>query len=134
MSELGYGSPKEIPTIFNLGSDKIISYLTGSYVDNRKKKSIIKDFFNIFNYSTRSFLVAFADDSMVIGELDRGNIADEHTILSYSEIKNFNYYTKSGNLEIITNKNSRYSIKVSKQELHHSMKNINANLELKYLD
>lgn len=132
MSELGYGSPKEIPTIFNLGSDKIITYLTGSYVDNKKKS--IKDFFNIFNYSTRSFLVAFADDSMVIGELDRGNIADKHIVLSYSEIKDFNYYTKSGNLEIITNKNSRYSIKVSKHDLHSSMKNINGNLELKYLD
>ncbi|MGL4654784.1 MAG: hypothetical protein ACRCWM_02695 [Sarcina sp.] len=134
MSELGYGSPQEIPSIFNLGSEKIISYLTGSYVESQKKKSLIKEFFNIFNYSTRSFLVAFADDSMVIGELDRGNIADEHVILPYHEIKNFNYYTKSGNLEIITDKNSRYSIKVSKHELHHSMKNINGNLELKYLD
>ncbi|WP_297519593.1 hypothetical protein [uncultured Clostridium sp.] len=133
MSELGYGSPKEIPSIFNLGSKKIISYLTGAYVENHKKKSILKDLFNIFNYSTRSFLVAFADDSMVIGELDRGNIADEHVILSYNEIEKFNYYTKSGNLEIITDKNSRYSIKVSKHELHHSMKNINNKLELKYL-
>ncbi|MGL4451769.1 MAG: hypothetical protein ACRCTZ_11315 [Sarcina sp.] len=103
-------------------------------MENPKKKSIIKDFFNIFNYSTRSFLVAFADDSMVIGELDRGNIADEHIILPYHKIKSFNYYTKSGNLEIITDKSFRYSIKVSKYELHQSMKNINGNLELKYLD
>ncbi|MGL4762998.1 MAG: hypothetical protein ACRCWG_16370 [Sarcina sp.] len=134
MSELGYGSQSEIPSIFNLESGKMISYLTGSYVKKHKKKSVIRDFFNIFNYSTRSFLVAFADDSMVIGELDRGNIADEHVVLSYNEVKNFNYYTKSSNLEIITDKNSRYSIKVSKHELHHSMKNLSNNLELKYLD
>lgn len=135
MSELGYGSPKEIPSVLAFGgNNKIISYLVGSYVDHKKTKSFLYDLLSVFNYSSKDFVVAFTDDNIVIGELNRGNSSSNNTILSYDEIRDFNYYKKSGDLEIITDKNSRYVIKVSKSELNQSLKNLDKNLEVKYLE
>ena len=133
MSELGYGSTAEVPSGLSIKNDKIISYLMGSYVDNTKKKSFIGNIFNMFNQG-KSYLVAFMDDNMVIGELEKGNASNDDTTVLYSEVKSFNYYNQSGSLEIITDKNSRYLIKVSKYELGDSIKHLNGNLEVKYLD
>lgn len=135
MSELGYGSPKEIPSVFqNQGNSRIVSYLIGSFVDHRKTKSFLYDFISRFNYSPKNFLVAFTDENIVIGELNKGNNADDSISISYDEIKSFIYYNKSGDLEIITDTNSKYVIKVSKHELNDSLKNLDRHLELKYLD
>lgn len=135
MSELGYGSPKEIPSVLTFGgSNKIISYLVGSYVDHQKTKSFLYDLLNVFNYSSKDFVVAFTDDNIVIGELNRGNSSANNISLSYDEIKDFKYYKKSGDLEIVTDKNSRYVIKVAKSELNQSLKDLDKNLEVKYLE
>ncbi|WP_297438822.1 hypothetical protein [uncultured Clostridium sp.] len=133
MSELGYGSTAEVPSGLSIKNDKIISYLMGSYVDNTKKKSFIGNIFNMFNQG-KSYLVAFMDDNMVIGELEKGNASNDDTTVLYSEVKSFNYYNQSGSLEIITDKNFRYLIKVSKHELCDTMKHLNGNLAVKYLN
>lgn len=134
MSELGYGSPKDKPLPLSIMNKEIISYFMGSYVESKKRKTFIGNFINIFNYNVKNFLVAFTDENIVVGKLDRGNISKHDIVLPYSEIESFGYYNKSGNLEIVTDKNARYLIKVSKYELIHSMKHITDSLELKYLD
>lgn len=133
MSELGYGSPKENPLPLRT-NNQIVSYLMGSYASSTKRKTFIGNIMDMFTSKAKSFLVAFTDENIVIGKLEKGNISSNENIVSYKQINAFNYYNKSGNLEIVTDKNQRYLIKVSKYELSHTMKHIDKSLDLKYLD
>ncbi|MGL4991688.1 MAG: hypothetical protein ACRC57_11105 [Sarcina sp.] len=132
MSELGYGSENDpLPASIN---DEIVTYLTGSCAKRKNSKTFIGNFINVFRSRVRNFVIAFTDKNIVIGELNKGNISQNEKILPYNNVVAFNYYNKSGNLEILTMEDERYLLKVSKYELTHNIKHLNQSLVLKYFD
>ncbi|MGL4739326.1 MAG: hypothetical protein ACRC41_00765 [Sarcina sp.] len=135
MSEPGYGSSIEISNLLGGNNKKILSYLVGSSSNESNiRGNMISNFLNKFKLSAKNLLVAFTDESILLSELERGNSLDRNSILSYKQIKKFNYYTKSSNLEIITDTNNKYFIKVSRYDLEQSIKCLSKVFQLKYID
>ncbi|WP_055070313.1 hypothetical protein [Clostridium massiliamazoniense] len=127
MSEPIYETPNEVPSILNRGTG-IISYLIGSPV-----ATYSNDLNNLFQ-TNQSFdcLMAFTKNHLILGSLNNGNNSTDELSIPYSSIKHFNYYEKSRKLEIVSKENKKFLIKVSKDILNSSLKNLNYDFKINY--
>ena len=127
MSEPIYETPNDVPSILNRGNG-IISYLIGSPVTTYSN-----DQNNLFQ-ANQNFdcLMAFTENYLILGSLNNGNNSTNQLSIPYSSIKHFNYYEKSRKLEIVSKENKKFLIKVSKDILNSSLKNLNHDFKINY--
>lgn len=129
MSEPIYETPNDVPSIFLNRGTGIISYLVGSAVTNYSN-----ELNNLFDSSQNSdCLMAFTKNHLIIGSLNNGNNSKNELSIPYSSIAYFNYYEKSRKLEVITKEDKKFLIKVSKDILSSSLKNLNYDFKVNYL-
>ncbi|MGL5616977.1 MAG: hypothetical protein ACRDD2_12240 [Sarcina sp.] len=128
MSEPIYETPNDVPSMILNRSTGIISYLIGSTLSNYSD-----DYVNLKESS--DCLLAFTEKHLIIGELNKGNKGLNNSkdfSIDYNSIDSLNYFENSRRLEIITKENTKFLIKVSKNLLASSLKNLDYDLKVTY--